>query len=197
MMGFLTQVQFSAAHGPVAVLARIVMARGSVPPSAPEAAASAPAWPAGGATLPEAAASPMPSAGGLVTGTPDVSSLKLRPGAWRRALGRLLGVGAFALMPLAVLAHQAPAGWAYDPECCSSHDCQQVADGAIREVAGGYSVVIRPGTHIMVPPDRPAVEVFIPHGDRRIRPSGDQHRHACVARFRDHVYCIYVPIGGV
>lgn len=92
-------------------------------------------------------------------------------------------------------AHQAPSGWLYDPECCSHHDCAQVADEAVREVQGGYAVRVEPGTHIMVPAGRPAVTSFVPHGDTRIRPSGDQHRHVCIVGGR--VICLYMPPGGV
>lgn len=102
---------------------------------------------------------------------------------------------ALALLLLAApaAAHQAPAGWEYDRECCDMQDCAQVADATIREVAGGYEVVIAPGQHpfVSVP-----VRAFVPHGSPKIRVSGDEHKHACVAR-HGYVYCIYVPPGGV
>ena len=47
----------------------------------------------------------------------------------------------------------------------------------------------------MVPATAAPVTAFIPHGDRRIRVSGDEHRHACVMAGR--VLCIYVGPGGV
>lgn len=109
---------------------------------------------------------------------------------------RVLAVCAAVALAGAALAHRAPAGWEYDPECCSARDCAQVRPGAIREVAGGYSVVIEPGTHMMVPAGSPRFEAFVPFGDPRIRPSGDEHRHACLSAWR-HLYCIYVPAGSV
>lgn len=101
---------------------------------------------------------------------------------------------ALALAALPAAAHRAPTGWAYDHECCHTLDCAPVADVAIREVSGGYAVRIEPGTHPMLRAGA-AVEALIPHGDPRIRASGDQHRHACLVGGR--VICIYVPPGGV
>lgn len=112
-----------------------------------------------------------------------------------RAAQRLMVLLALAALAAPAAAHNAPAGWSYDPECCSGTDCAQAVDGAIREVAGGYSVVVMPGTHPMVPAGSQPVTGFVPHGDPRIRVSGDEHRHVCVMGGR--VLCIYVPPGGV
>lgn len=110
---------------------------------------------------------------------------------------RVLAGAAVLLVVLAspATAHQAPAGWDYDPECCHNIDCAPVPDGTVREVQGGYEVVLRPGQHPML---RGSVEVqiFIPHGDRRIRVSGDSDRHVCVSGYGT-VFCIYIPPGGV
>lgn len=106
----------------------------------------------------------------------------------------LLAVAAVATA-LPAAAHQAPAGWEYDLDCCSTRDCAPVRGGAVREVAGGYQVTILPGTHPMVRAGAPAVSAFVAHGDARIRVSGDDARHACVIAGR--VLCIYVPPGGV
>ena len=113
-----------------------------------------------------------------------------------------IAILALFLSPAPALAHDAPSGWAYDPACCQSRDCHQVQRGAIREVAGGFSVVIEPGTHPMLPRGAPRFEAFIAHGDTRIRPSGDEHRHACISppRWPDgrrFLLCIYVEPGGV
>lgn len=91
--------------------------------------------------------------------------------------------------------HQAPAGWEYDRDCCHNFDCAPVPDGAIREVQGGYQVSLRAGQHPMLQGENVA-RVFIPHGDRRIRVSGDSQRHACVTG-GGTVFCIYIPPGGV
>lgn len=108
------------------------------------------------------------------------------------ALGALAGM----LLSLAESrAHRAPSGWAYDHECCHNLDCAPAAAGAVREVAGGYAVLVAPGTHPMVPAGAAPVAGFVPHGDRRIRPSGDAERNVCIIGGR--VFCLYVPPGGV
>lgn len=91
--------------------------------------------------------------------------------------------------------HDAPSGWAYDPECCGGYDCAAAVDGAVREEGGGYRVTVLPGTHPMVQAGSQPVTGFVPYGDRRIRPSGDAHRHVCIVG--GNVYCIYIPPGGV
>lgn len=106
-----------------------------------------------------------------------------------------LAVVALLAGSVGAMAHQAPAGWEYDPECCHNYDCAPVRDGLIREVEGGYRVTLRAGQHPMLA-GQVAVNLFIPHGDRRIRVSGDSDRHACVTR-AGHVFCIYIPPGGV
>lgn len=116
----------------------------------------------------------------------------MRALGWLAYLALLIG-GVFVA---GAMAHRAPSGWAYDHECCHDLDCAPVAEAAIREVAGGYQVTILPGTHPMVPAGAAAVTGFVPHGDRRIRPSGDQHRHACVSR-AGAILCIYIRAGGV
>ena len=111
----------------------------------------------------------------------------------------ILGVVGFALVRCGLtpaLAHRAPSGWAYDPECCHDMDCAPVTDAAIREVAGGYQVTIAPGAHPMVPAGAAAVAGFVAHVDRRIRASGDDRRHACISR-AGTILCIYVQPGGV
>ena len=108
------------------------------------------------------------------------------------ALGSMLGV---LLGLMGAHAHRAPSGWAYDHECCHHLDCAPAPQGAVREVAGGYQVTILPGTHPMVRAGAPAVAGFVPHGDPRMRPSGDADRHVCI--LRGQVVCVYVPPGGV
>lgn len=111
---------------------------------------------------------------------------------WSVALAALtLAVLAWAAM---ARAHQAPSGWAYDVECCHTMDCAPVPDGAIRETHGGYVVTLRAGDHPMVSDG--GLVATVPHGDPRIRVSGDEHRHACVST-GGRLLCIYVPPGGV
>lgn len=94
-------------------------------------------------------------------------------------------------------AHTAPGGWEYDKECCSTTDCSQVPDATIHEIHGGYEIVLNPGDHPMLKVGHPTLRMFIPHGDPRIRVSGDEHKHACVSSSGAYVFCIYVPPGGV
>lgn len=91
--------------------------------------------------------------------------------------------------------HQAPAGWAYETDCCNTQDCAPVGRSMIREVLGGYQVTIPPGAHPHLPTGM-GVAGFIPHGDRRIRASGDSDHHACISR-SGVILCLYVPPGGV
>jgi hypothetical protein len=96
-----------------------------------------------------------------------------------------------------VAAHEAPSGWTYSAECCSSTDCSPVPDTAIREVQGGFSVELRPGEHPMLRPGHEPLTIFVPHGDPRIQPSGDGQKHACISMGGGYLYCLYLPPGGV
>lgn len=109
----------------------------------------------------------------------------------------------FALAALvlgaAAFAHQAPAvsgvaGWQYDASCCSNRDCAPVAPRMIRATPAGMVLTIPAGAHPFVV-GTPLTET-IPHGDPRIRASGDGEYHACISPSRQ-VLCIYVPPGGV
>jgi hypothetical protein len=107
---------------------------------------------------------------------------------------RLLPVIAILAGPAA--AHQAPAGWEYDPECCNTRDCAPARAGQIREERRdgvlGYAVTVPLGTHHHA---RVPVKAFIPLGDPRIRVSGDEDRHVCLSA-TGHIFCLYVPPGG-
>ena len=104
-------------------------------------------------------------------------------------------LAAIAALTLPAAAHQAPSGFAYDASCCSGQDCAPVPNDAIREAPGGYAVRIRPGSHPFVPEGSSPLEAFVPHGDSRIRPSGDGGKHACVSPSR-YVLCVYLPPSG-
>lgn len=92
------------------------------------------------------------------------------------------------------MAHTAPSGWDYDPACCSGRDCAPVASSMIRASPSGYLVEIPAGGHPFV--SGQPLSVLIPYSDPRVRPSGDGEKHACIGPSR-HVFCIYVPPGGV
>lgn len=75
-----------------------------------------------------------------------------------------------------VRAHAAPSGWIYPPGCCNGTDCRP------------EQIVTTPKGFLV-----PALNVTIPYGDGRIRPSGDSETHVC----RDDwsVFCLYIPSG--
>lgn len=72
-------------------------------------------------------------------------------------------------------AHVAPAGWTYDPACCSGNDCQEMPDGSIEERADGYLIK---STGELIPREK-------------ARYGQDEHYHLCrqVA-----IYCLYLPL---
>jgi hypothetical protein len=129
-----------------------------------------------------------------------------RPAGPARRPNRTLRAAAavFAMMLCApALAHSPNGHWMYPEWCCGGDpsglipggDCARVTDDAVRETQGGYSVTIAPGTHPMVPHGARPVVGFVPHGDPRIQPSGDEHRHVCIVGGR--VYCVFIAPGGV
>ncbi len=83
--------------------------------------------------------------------------------------------------PLAAQAHDAPAGWQYDPSCCSGLDCRQISSEDLKEQSDGYFITIG--------------HVTVPYNDRRIRNSPDGNVHWCTANGRDDgkTICLYVP----
>lgn len=108
-----------------------------------------------------------------------------------------MSAAVFLLLGLPAQAHEAPSGWRYDEACCSGFDCAPVPDEAVREAPGGFSVVIQPGEHPMLRPGHEPMAIFVPHGDPRIRPSGDGQKHACISMGGGYLYCLYLPPGGV
>jgi hypothetical protein len=97
----------------------------------------------------------------------------------------------FVLIPLILamisspaLAHQAPAGWTYPAECCSSFDCYEVKDGVVEEVPGGYHVTTNNET--------------IPQTSPKVKNSLDGHYHLCTAggKPEGRTFCILVPPRG-
>ena len=78
-------------------------------------------------------------------------------------------------------AHDAPMGWAYDPQCCSGYDCD-VASQVIRLPDGSLSVTNKFGTAVFDSKDS-------------ILESGDHHVHACFVKTEGTTikYCLYLP----
>jgi hypothetical protein len=82
--------------------------------------------------------------------------------------------------------HEAPTGWTYPWECCSSMDCQEVADEKIGEGSEGYTV-------------RLTGEVIPFHGDSRVKVSPDGHFHWCAHTAgpdKNKTICLFVPPRG-
>ena len=87
------------------------------------------------------------------------------------------------------LAHQAPSGWEYDAVCCHTNDCAPIPATAVRATPEGLHVRLPAGSHGRI--TIPAVDEIVPHGDGRIRASGDRDWHACIVGRR--VRCLYRP----
>ncbi len=95
---------------------------------------------------------------------------------------------ALAALAPSALAHNAPAGWSYDIECCAGYDCAPVPAGAVVATADGYAVTLHEGDHPLVIMTKKAL---IPYGSEAIRQSGDEHFHVCIVS--GEIRCIYVP----
>lgn len=78
-------------------------------------------------------------------------------------------------------AHEAPKGWMYGWECCSTSDCWQSKDADIKETKQGYLVA--------------ATGEVIGYNDKRIKPSQDEFYHRCSKGGKPdaETLCIYVP----
>lgn len=108
----------------------------------------------------------------------------------------LLTLAAIYLIAVAFLlsrpahGHTAPAGWSYDPACCSTQDCAPIRVDLVEITAEGYRVTVRPGDHPLV--NVPTIYVF-PFNDKRVRFSGDQHYHLCIGLYSKAGLCLYIP----
>jgi len=128
----------------------------------------------------------------------------------QKQLDVLVGAALLVVAPVLVLvlvllvrspagAHEAPAmgggpgaGWSYSLFCCSDEDCAPLAEEAVRELDRGWLVVIGPGEHPQVPHGLAPLRLFVPHGDDRVRRSGDGRFHACLSRGGAALRCLYV-----
>ncbi len=110
------------------------------------------------------------------------------------ALSLLLGAIEIVLAAIALLlfsqysahSHDAPTGWRYGFECCSTIDCRQLKSEEIGETPNGY-LLFRTGEQI-------------PYGDKRVKQSRDEFFHQCTPGGRidaDRSICLYVPDRGV
>lgn len=89
-------------------------------------------------------------------------------------------VFALMLLPTAAVAHNAPSGWAYPAECCSSTDCEPLAPGAVKKGDDGWIM--------------PNGEVFAFGAERN---SGDESWHWCLRNGKVIIAanrpCLYAP----
>jgi hypothetical protein len=82
-------------------------------------------------------------------------------------------------------AHQAPAGWQYDPSCCAGVDCYQAPPSDVKETKYGYQL---------------STGELIPYSDHRIKRSRDEYFHECKPggdNRSQHSFCLYVPDRGM
>lgn len=88
------------------------------------------------------------------------------------------------VMGTRALAHEAPRGWSYGIECCSSIDCREVPASYVKETPKGY-VMTKTGE-------------TLEYGDSRIKVSKDDGMHWCTVSGKDdaRTICLYVPPKG-
>lgn len=97
-----------------------------------------------------------------------------------------------ALMGGTAMAHDAiptatqPLGWTYDYSCCSTMDCSEVKDSAVKVTKEGYQIA--------------ATGEVIPWTDKRIKRSKDEYYHRCTPGGKVDAplsLCLYVPDRGL
>lgn len=97
---------------------------------------------------------------------------------------RLAAILAILSFGAAAHAHDAPAGWSYDKQCCSGMDCRVVNHGgvSVRETPRGYRIS--------------TTGEVIPYNDSRIKDSPDGEFHWCSHGGRDTgpTICLYAPL---
>jgi hypothetical protein len=97
------------------------------------------------------------------------------------------------------MAHQAPSGWSYSPECCSNKDCAEISTDYVTITERGYEVRIPIGGHPMVTLE-PFFQVIRPTATG-LRESPDGKYHICISQqhmgtgmtFGGTMLCFYVP----
>lgn len=109
-------------------------------------------------------------------------------------LGLALWSAAIAVAIMA-FAHEAPSGWTYPQECCSTTmDCAPIDDRLVQERADGWHVAVPRGAH----ETRPWFQgrhVFA-RGSAAVKHSGDGRFHLCIGT-EGQWRCLYVPPGAV
>ena len=100
-------------------------------------------------------------------------------------LPTLAGAALAAALPSLAEAHGAPAGWHYDPWCCSGRDCHPIPQDEVRVTPEGYLVTI--------PAASPAERIEKLFHYDEVRKSGDGRYHACILPGSGQFRCLYVP----
>jgi hypothetical protein len=85
--------------------------------------------------------------------------------------------------------HDAPAGWAYDKNCCGNHDCHPIACERIVANNGGFEYRDYAGATYFFTRDK-------------MKPSQDEQCHVCLHRVnswsspgeRPAPLCLYLPV---
>lgn len=85
---------------------------------------------------------------------------------------------ALLLTSTSAMAHDAPTGWQYGYECCSSIDCRQIPEDWVKETPAGY--VMKTGE-------------VLEYTDKRVKSSPDGMTHWCTIAGRDdgRTLCLY------
>jgi hypothetical protein len=91
-----------------------------------------------------------------------------------------------------VSAHDAPAGWSYEPFCCNGDnhtgDCQMIPSKSVKVTPRGYRVTLLPGDHRLVT----RAHVFMLPMTKAMQ-SGDGEYHLCLFPNEDTPRCFYAP----
>ena len=87
------------------------------------------------------------------------------------------------LFPSLAFAHDAPSGWSYPIECCSTVDCREVPASAVKEVWNGYLITLSTKQEI------------VPYGSYKIKDSPDGAYHWCSQGGTNDgkTLCLFVP----
>lgn len=99
---------------------------------------------------------------------------------------KVLFIFGLVLLPVSAMAHDAPAGWAYDGACCSGIDCQPAKISQVEQTPKGYLVHKTDDVN----------ETLVPYSDTRIHWSHDKNYHVCSYILSSkNLICLYVPQG--
>lgn len=99
-------------------------------------------------------------------------------------LGFAIGLFVATLVDLSISkakAHDAPSGWSYPVECCSSIDCYEISPTEIAPIVGGW-MILHTGEFFSVD---------------RVKPSGDGRWHRCSegGKRNAKTICLFIPGG--